>query len=402
MSDPFGREAQELIRREFGDVLTLLERIPSSISVDEALSLVGWMLKSNEPPGELLRTDPLEELRDLFRFYALLGALAFSPYGIEAEFVKKATAKLYRARIESKGSLEGSLLRIEPAEGIPERDRKILERAMDRSLPEEEREKLKLKYRMHLSEFLELWEGSLKEVYVRKGYAYLRWDEALKLWEMAFERRFDRAVSLLADVRDELPGFYEELKEKLEELAGEYFKERLENLGRVGAKPLRFDLFPPCVKEALKGVPAGMRNYAITVLLTSFLSYARICPNPPRKDVRVKDCVSDLRVLEEEILPVIIEAGNRCKPPLFEDQPHEIKNIWYHLGFGLTDKPTLEDSGNSTWYFPPNCDKIRANAPQLCKPDKYCRGVKNPLTYYLRRLAREESSETGERGEEGG
>jgi len=402
MPDPFGREAQELIRREFGDVLTLLEKIPSSIGPEEALSLVGWMLESKEPPEELLTVDPLEELRDLFRFYALLGALAFSPYGIEAEFVKKAAAKLYRARIERGGSLEGSLLKIEPAAGIPERDRKILERAMDRSLPEDERERLRLKYRMHLSGFLELWEGSLKEVYMREGYAYLRWDEALRLWEMAFERRFEKAVGLLADVRDELPEFYEELKEKLEELAGEYFKDRLEKLGKVGAKPLRFDLFPPCVKEALKGVPAGMRNYAITVLLTSFLSYARLCPNPPRKDVRVKDCVSDLKVIEEEILPIIIEAGNRCKPPLFEDQPHEIKNIWYHLGFGLTDKPTLEDSGNSTWYFPPNCDKIRANAPQLCRPDRYCRGVKNPLTYYLRRLAREEKSETSEGGKEGG
>jgi DNA primase large subunit len=316
--------------------------------------------------------------------------------------VRRATTKLYRARIERKGSLEGSLLRIEPGREIPDRDRKILERSMDRNLPEEEREKLRLRYRMHLSEFLELWEGSLKEVYVRSGYAYLRWETALRLWEMAFERRFDRAVSILSDVRDELPDFYGELRKELEKIAGEYFKERLEKLGKVGAKQLRFELFPPCVKEALKGVPAGMRNYAITVLLTSFLSYARLCPNPPRKDVRVRDCVSDLRVIEEEILPVIIEAGNRCKPPLFEDQPHEIKNIWYHLGFGLTDKPTLEDSGNSTWYFPPNCDKIRANAPQLCKPDRYCRGIKNPLTYYLRRLAREERSGENPEGEENG
>lgn len=118
------------------------------------------------------------------------------------------------------------------------------------------------------------------------------------------------------------------------------------------------------MKIALGGVPSGLRNYAITVLLTSFLSYARLCPNPPKRDVRIRDCVSDLSIIEKEILPVIIEAGNRCSPPpLFEDQPHEIKNIWYHLGFGLTDRPTLEDSGNSPWYFPPNCSKIRANAP---------------------------------------
>lgn len=97
-----------------------------------------------------------------------------------------------------------------------------------------------------------------------------------------------------------------------------------------------------------------------------------------------------MRVITEEILPIIIEAGNRCSPPLFEDQPNEIKNIWYHLGFGYTANPTLEDSGNSTWYFPPNCDKIKANAPQLCTPDKHCRYIRNPLTYYLRRLYLEE------------
>ncbi|WP_457742683.1 DNA primase large subunit PriL [Thermococcus sp.] len=396
MLDPFGREAQELIRREFGDVLSLLERIPSSIDPKETLTLVRWVLSSETPPKELIEIKGIESLKDLFRFYALLGALAFSPYGLEAELVKRATSKLYLERIKSRNTLEETLLKVEAPSGIPERDRKILEKVMDRSLPEEDREKLRLKYRIHLREFLELWEGSLKEVYLREGYAYLRWNEALKLWKMAFERRFDRAVSLLSDVREELPDFYEHLLQELRKLAEKYFKERLENLGKVNAKPLRFDLFPPCVKEALKGVPAGMRNYAITVLLTSFLSYARLCPNPPRKDVRVKDCVSDLRVIEEEILPVIIEAGNRCRPPLFEDQPHEIKNIWYHLGFGLTDKPTLEDSGNSTWYFPPNCDKIRANAPHLCKPDRYCRGIKNPLTYYLRRLAREGGKENPE------
>jgi DNA primase large subunit len=77
MPDPFGRDAQELIRREFGDVLTLLESIPFSISPEDALSLVNWMLESKEPPDELITVDPLEELKDLFRFYALLGSLAF-------------------------------------------------------------------------------------------------------------------------------------------------------------------------------------------------------------------------------------------------------------------------------------------------------------------------------------
>jgi DNA primase large subunit len=400
MGDPFGKRAEELIRGEFGDILTLLESIPNAISPDEPLRLVDWILTSDEPPERLIEVNGLDELRDLFMFYALLGAASISPYGLEAEIVKRASSRLYLARIKSGKSLDNTVLSVEPVgEGeIPTRDLNILERRMDRHLSPEEREKLRIRYKIHLRDFLNLWEGSLKEVYIRNGYAYLQWETALKLWEKAFERRFERAVNILYEVRDELPEFYSQLREKLEAIANKYFKERM-GMFKGTASALRPEFFPPCVKEALKGVPAGIRNYAITVLLTSFLSYARICPNPPRKDIRVRDCIQDLRVIEEEILPLIIEAGNRCRPPLFEDQPHEIKNIWYHLGFGLTDSPTLEDSGNSTWYFPPNCDKIRANAPQLCKPDKYCRGIKNPLSYYLKRLYLEGKKNKGESGE---
>ena len=64
-------------------------------------------------------------------------------------------------------------------------------------------------------------------------------------------------------------------------------------------------------------------------------------------------------------------------------------NILYHLGFGLTQEPRLEDSGKSKWYFPPNCDKIRREAPQLCEPDEFCRNIKNPLSYYVKRVSRE-------------
>ena len=403
MLDPFGREAKRIVR-ELGGIEALLKRIARYVEMENALKRVMLLDQENIPEDILEMSDH----DDILTFYALLGALAFSPYGIEMELVRRSNAKIYRERIKRSGSVSGLTVPLEPTKGteIPERDRTILEKSLHGEISEEEREKYRLKYRIKLSSFLRLWEGSLKEVYIRKGYAYLTEEQALRLWEKAFERNLERSVNLLYEIRDELPEYYSELYEKLSELARERFKERL---GRFSgeAQPLRFELFPPCVKEALKGVPSGLRNYAITVLLTSFLSYARICPNPSRRDVRIKDCLSDLSVIEREILPVIIEAGNRCKPPLFEDQPHEIKNIWYHLGFGLTDKPTLEDSGNSTWYFPPNCDKIRANAPQLCKPDRHCRAIKNPLTYYLRRLylenrAKGSQKEGSEGGEENG
>ncbi|NJE03912.1 DNA primase large subunit PriL [Thermococcus sp. MV11] len=401
MLDPFGPEARRLIEDEFDGVEELLAVIPSYVSIEAVLERVMW-IKSREIPREVLE---LEGIRDLFTFYALLGALAFSPYGLEMELVKEASIRLYMERIRKAGRLEGTALPLSTVERdeIPGRDRTILEKTHHTELGPEERKRLKLEYKIHLSKFLELWDGSLREVYIRGGNAYLTRDQAIELWRRSFERNFERAVNLLYEIRDELPDYYLRIYERLGELAREHFKERLEKMGRAEAQPLRFDLFPPCVKIALGGVPAGLRNYAITVLLTSFLSYARLCPNPPRRDVRIRDCVSDLSVLEKEILPVIIEAGNRCKPPLFEDQPHEIKNIWYHLGFGLTDRPSLEDSGNSPWYFPPNCSKIKANAPELCRPDRDCRNVKNPLTYYLRKLYFESRKKgEGESGETGG
>lgn len=405
MLDPFGDRAKRLVKEEFGGISELLSIIPSYVGIDQAIERVSWV-KSGEIPEEILG---LGDVQDLLTFYALLGALAFSPYGIEMELVKESNARIYSERLRRAGRIRGTSIALESVDAaeIPTRDRTILERTHHQELPAGERERLRLKYKIPLGKLLELWDGSLKEVYIRRGYTYLTEEQGLRLWERSFERNFERAVNLLYEVRDELPEYYLRLYERLGEVAREHFKERLERLGSAEAQPLRFDLFPPCVKIALGGVPSGLRNYAITVLLTSFLSYARLCPNPPRRDVRIRDCVSDLSIVEKEILPVIIEAGNRCSPPLFEDQPHEVKNIWYHLGFGLTDKPTLEDSGNSTWYFPPNCSKIRANAPQLCKPDRHCRNIKNPLTYYLRRLYLENRGKAGEKesvegGEENG
>ncbi|WP_297436151.1 DNA primase large subunit PriL [Thermococcus sp.] len=383
MLDPFGSRARELVK-ELGGIEAVLERIPSYVAPDRALRRVSW-LRSGEMPDDVFEMD---DLMDLMTFYALLGALVFSPYGLEGELVKDANMRIYEERIKRNQNLaELSIpLKTTDKNEIPPKDAFILERRGEGNLGPEQKEELRLKYKLHLSNFLELWEGSLKEIYVRNGYAYVTKGNILKLWERAFEHNIERAVSVLYEIKDELPGYYTKLHEKLNALAREVFKERLERYGSAEAAPLRFEFFPPCIKKAMGGVPAGLRNYAITVLLTSFLSYARICPNPPRRDVRVRDCVQDLNVLEREVIPLIVEAGNRCTPPLFEDQPHEIKNIWYHLGFGLTDKPSLEDSGNSPWYFPPNCDKVRANAPSLCNPDRNCRHIKNPLTYYLRML----------------
>ncbi len=133
--------------------------------------------------------------------------------------------------------------------------------------------------------------------------------------------------------------------------------------------------FPPCVNRALNGVSSGTRNYAITVLLTSFLSYARIFPSTKifDRNFNVELREKEIEILLNEVIPMILEAGGRCDPPLFKDQPIEKQNVFYHLGFGLTSSPTMNDFGKSKWYLPPNCAKIQENAPSLCKPDSFCR-----------------------------
>jgi DNA primase large subunit len=153
-----------------------------------------------------------------------------------------------------------------------------------------------------------------------------------------------------------------------------------QDLAGMGGE-LREDLYPPCIKVAGKGVDAGSRNYAVTVLLTSFLSHARI--SPFAGDAKISDFIDDISIISDEILPGIYEAGARCNPPLFDDQPVEKANILYHLGFGLIQNPRLGDSGNSTWYIPPNCEKVQREIPLICSPDALCRRIKNPMNYYV-------------------
>jgi len=395
ITDPFGEEAAK-ITGEFGGLAELLSILPDYIDIEEAMARVSW---EETPPDDVVY---MGNIKDVMTFYALVGALSIRPYGSEVEEVMKRNAEIYLRRIELVGGFDvaAGIERVR-SESLPSRDAFILERRGMRGITPEELENLRIAYRVHLSRFLRFWEGSLKEVYVRSGYAYLSKTQAFEVWRGYFKSRFSEVLRSIEHLDDD---FYTKLNERVSKLLREKVGGGILT-GSVKAQPLRFDLFPPCVRRAIEGVPSGMRNYAITVLLTSFLSYARFCPNPSRKDVRLKDCVKSVKEIEDEVVSVIVEAGNRCSPPLFEDQPNEIKNVWYHLGFGFTEKPSLDDSGSSVWYFPPNCDKIRANVPQLCNPDEFCRGIKNPLTYYLRRLFREKQRQGREgagTGAEGG
>ncbi len=157
---------------------------------------------------------------------------------------------------------------------------------------------------------------------------------------------------------------------------------------KVEASPLNPEAFPPCVKMVLEGIKSGGRNDAIILFLTPFLSYARLYPDVFRRNVTLKisDVDPDLKAVQDEILPLIYEAAERCNPPLFEDQPQEKVNINAKMGFGMHSQIELKHEGETTWYTPMGCEKVKLHLPSLCKPDKFCKKIGNPLSYYIRNL----------------
>ena len=147
------------------------------------------------------------------------------------------------------------------------------------------------------------------------------------------------------------------------------------------------EAFPPCIENTVNGVSSGGRNDAIVLLLTSFVSYARLYPGIFGSDrtVKVSDIDTNLNITLNEILPLIFEAADNCTPPLFEDQPQEKINIISKLGFGMHEEVSLENEGETKWYTPMSCEKIKMHLPHLCKENKDCAKINNPLSYYSRK-----------------
>jgi len=189
-----------------------------------------------------------------------------------------------------------------------------------------------------------------------------------------------------------------ELADKIrEKISQQFFTPKTAGAGTIRASRLEFDAFPPCIKKTMAGVKAGNRNDAIVLLLTGFISYARLYPAvfKDRKPHKVSDFDPNLHITLNEILPLIYEAADNCEPPLFQDDPQEKCNITAKLGFGLHETPTLENEGESKWYTPMSCEKIKIHLPSLCKPDKLCEKIQNPLTYYNKK--RWEKKEKGDK-----
>ena len=180
----------------------------------------------------------------------------------------------------------------------------------------------------------------------------------------------------------------EDLKEFIPEEISKYNKYYAGSggiYGTVEGGKLIREAFPPCIQATVEGVSSGGRNDAIVLLLTSFVSYARLYPRIFSSDetVKVSDMDPDLSITENEILPLIYEAADNCTPPLFDDQPQEKINIISKLGFGMHDK--VDINHETKWYTPMSCEKIKIHLPQLCHPDKSCKGINNPLSCYGRK-----------------
>lgn len=158
--------------------------------------------------------------------------------------------------------------------------------------------------------------------------------------------------------------------------------------GTLKASPLNVDFFPPCIKSALDGIKSGGRNEVIVLFLTPFLSYARLHPSVFRSNttLKVSDVDPNLKITANEILPMIYDAADRCSPPLFNDQPQEKININAKLGFGMHDELNLQHEGETTWYTPMSCEKVKLQMPAQCRPDETCKSIGNPLSYYTRKV----------------
>ncbi len=157
--------------------------------------------------------------------------------------------------------------------------------------------------------------------------------------------------------------------------------------GDIKATKLQPEAFPPCIVKTIEGVGSGNRNDAIVLLLTSFLSYGRLYPTVFRNEAttKISDIDPDLQITINEIIPLIFEAADNCNPPLFEDDPQEKLNVIAKLGFGVHKDPELKHEGESKWYTPMSCDKIKIHLSSLCKPDATCKKIGNPLSYYNRK-----------------
>jgi len=403
--DPFADEAKKIVEES-----PPVETMPREI-IEKALKRINWSRK------EMLVEPNFENIKaEVLSFYLMCQAVASVsfPGSHEVRMISNATRDTFRYRMYDafkrgqeelcmeavKRSLKimklesGDNLRIGGVE-IPRedfyklRDQKLAEDGVetvdDRVLPQ-----YLPRYAVRWTDLAPLLKHRRKELtkmYLVRGWAVITprdlWDIYANFISVRTEEYVQSVYERMLESGAQPSGVLAEVGERISSLLPKELELR-ERFALAPAGKLRPEFFPPCIKMALNGVGAGLRNYAVIMMLTPFLSYARVAPSG-RVATRMADFINDISVVRDEIAPPIFEAAERCNPPLFKDQPQEKASIFYHMGFGMITEPSLADSGRSKWYRMPNCTKIQTSAPQLCKPDEFCRNIRNPLTYYFRK-----------------
>nr|2DLA_A Chain A, Primase large subunit amino terminal domain from Pyrococcus horikoshii [Pyrococcus horikoshii OT3]2DLA_B Chain B, Primase large subunit amino terminal domain from Pyrococcus horikoshii [Pyrococcus horikoshii OT3]2DLA_C Chain C, Primase large subunit amino terminal domain from Pyrococcus horikoshii [Pyrococcus horikoshii OT3] len=211
MLDPFSEKAKELLKG-FGSINDFMDAIPKIVSVDDVIERIR-VVKNEKLIDKFLDQD---NVMDLAQFYALLGALSYSPYGIELELVKKANLIIYSERLKRKKEIKPEEISIDVSTAIefPTEDVRKIERVYGK-IPE---------YTMKISDFLDLVpDEKLANYYIYEGRVYLKREDLIRIWSKAFERNVERGVNMLYEIRDELPEFYRKVLGEIQAFAEEEF-----------------------------------------------------------------------------------------------------------------------------------------------------------------------------------
>jgi DNA primase catalytic subunit len=108
------------------------------------------------------------------------------------------------------------------------------------------------------------------------------------------------------------------------------------------------DIYPPCIKILLKGIPGDGRKRALFLLINFF------------KSLGVSDAELEKRINE----------WNEKNPQPLKKGYIQSQLIWYK---------------KSGARMPPNCDKTNYKDLAICKPDELCKQVKNPINYAVKK-----------------